>query len=111
MSSPAEMIEPQPAAELGIAALAGIPQVRPGDDIAVIAQKIVSKAEGRMVDLRNVTPSAQAANLASEVGKDPRLVELILRESTEIVRYRKGVLIVAHRNGTILANAGIDASN
>ena len=131
MSSPVQKIDPMPAAEIGIAALAGIPQVRPGDDIAevilqglassgmalrrgdilVIAQKIVSKAEGRMTDLRSVTPSARAAELAAKVGKDPRLVELILRESTEVVRHRKGVLVVAHRNGTVLANAGIDASN
>jgi len=131
MSSPAQKIEARPAAEIGIAALAGVPHVRPGDDVAdvvlqglvssgmalqrgdivVIAQKIVSKAEGRMVDLRSVTPSARAVELAAEVGKDPRLVELVLRESTEVVRYRKGVLVVAHRSGTVLANAGIDASN
>ena len=131
MSSPAEKIDAVPAAEVGIAALAGIPHVRPGDDIAdvilrgllssgmalrqgdivVIAQKIVSKAEGRMINLRDVSPSARATELAAEVGKDPRLVELILRESTEVVRHRKGVLVVAHRNGTVLANAGIDASN
>ena len=131
MSSPAEKIQPRPAAEISIAALSGIPHVRPGDDIAdvvlqglansglslmrgdivAIAQKIVSKAEGRMVDLRGVTPSPRAAELATAVDKDPRLVELVLQESTEIVRYRKGVLVVAHRNGTVLANAGIDASN
>jgi coenzyme F420-0:L-glutamate ligase/coenzyme F420-1:gamma-L-glutamate ligase len=131
MSSPAEKISPQPAAETSIAALSGIPHVRPGDDIAgivlqglassglsllrgdivAIAQKIVSKAEGRIVDLREVTPSPHASQLAAEVDKDPRLVELILRESTEVVRHRKGVLVVAHRNGTVLANAGIDASN
>jgi coenzyme F420-0:L-glutamate ligase/coenzyme F420-1:gamma-L-glutamate ligase len=131
MSSPAEKIEPRPAAEISIAALSGIPQVRPGDDIAdivlqglagsglslmrgdivAIAQKIVSKAEGRMVDLREVTPSPRASELAVTVDKDPRLVELILRESTEVVRHRKGVLVVAHRNGTVLANAGIDVSN
>ncbi len=131
MSSPAEKISPRPAAEISIAALSGIPHVRPGDDIAdivlqglahsglslrpgdivAIAQKIVSKAEGRIVDLREVTPSPRALELAAEVDKDPRLVELILRESTEVVRHRKGVLVVAHRSGTVLANAGIDASN
>jgi coenzyme F420-0:L-glutamate ligase/coenzyme F420-1:gamma-L-glutamate ligase len=129
--SSAEKLDPRPAAELSVAALAGIPLVRPDDsvgdlivqglassglalqrgDIVVIAQKLVSKAEGRQVDLRGVTPSARAAALAAEVGKDPRLVELILRESTEVVRHRKGVLVVAHRSGTVLANAGIDASN
>jgi coenzyme F420-0:L-glutamate ligase/coenzyme F420-1:gamma-L-glutamate ligase len=121
----------KPAAELRVVALAGIPQVQPGDDIAalifdalqksglslergdilVIAQKIVSKAEGRLVDLATVTPSQRAQSLAAEVDKDPRLVELILRESTEVVRHRKNVLVVAHRNGYVLANAGIDASN
>jgi coenzyme F420-0:L-glutamate ligase/coenzyme F420-1:gamma-L-glutamate ligase len=131
MSSPVERIHPRPAAELSIAALAGIALVRPGDDIAdlivqgllasglalrrgdvvVIAQKIVSKAEDRQVDLRTVTPSERARTLAAEVDKDARLVELILRESTEVVRHRKGVLVVAHRSGTVLANAGIDASN
>jgi coenzyme F420-0:L-glutamate ligase/coenzyme F420-1:gamma-L-glutamate ligase len=77
----------------------------------VIAQKIVSKAEGRQVDLRTVTASERARQLAAEVDKDPRLVEWILSESTEVVRHRKGVLVVAHRSGTVLANAGIDASN
>jgi len=131
MSEFAARLEAKPAAELSIAALAGIPLVRPGDDIAdlillglansglalrrgdvvVIAQKIVSKAEGRLVDLRTVTPSERAQTLAAEVNKDPRLVELVLRESTEVVRYRRGVLVVAHRSGCVLANAGIDASN
>ncbi len=131
MPSPAEKLSAKPAAELRISALAGIPLVQPGDNIAglivnglaasglslrrgdvlVIAQKIVSKAEGRVVDLREVTPSARAEQLAAEVDKDPRLVELILRESTEVVRHRKGVLVVAHRSGIVLANAGIDASN
>ena len=131
MSSQAEKISPRPAAEISVAALSGIPHVHPGDDIAdlvlqglahsglslrrgdivVIAQKIVSKAEGRIVDLREVTPSPRASELAATVDKDPRLVELILRESAEVIRHRKGVLVVAHRNGTVLANAGIDASN
>jgi coenzyme F420-0:L-glutamate ligase/coenzyme F420-1:gamma-L-glutamate ligase len=131
MPSPAQNPQLKPAAELSIAALAGIPLVKEGDDIAglilnglaasglllrrgdvlVIAQKIVSKAEGRVVDLRGVTPSPRAKQLAAEVDKDPRLVELILRESTEVVRHRKGVLVVAHRSGIVLANAGIDASN
>ena len=131
MPSPAQNPQLKPAAELSIAALAGIPLVKEGDDIAglilnglaasglllrrgdvlVIAQKIVSKAEGRVVDLRGVTPSPRAKQLAAEVDKDARLVELILRESAEVVRHRKGVLVVAHRSGIVLANAGIDASN
>jgi coenzyme F420-0:L-glutamate ligase / coenzyme F420-1:gamma-L-glutamate ligase len=131
MPSPAPKPQAAPAAEVSIAALAGIPLVKQGDDIAdlildgldasglslrrgdilVIAQKVVSKAEGRVVDLREVTPSLRAVQFAAEVDKDARLVELVLRESTEVVRHRKGVLVVAHRSGVVLANAGIDASN
>ncbi len=114
-----------------VTALAGIPEIRPGDDLAaviadaatangetitdgdvvVVAQKIVSKAEGRYADLARVTPSDEARSFAAEVEKDPRLVELILSQSTEVLRYRPGVLIVAHRLGLVLANAGIDTSN
>ncbi len=113
------------------AALAGVPLVKPGDDLTdiileglsasgemmrdgdvlVIAQKIVSKAEDRLVRLASVTPSPDAERLAREVNKDARLVELILRESTEVVRHRRDVLIVAHRLGFVIANAGIDQSN
>jgi coenzyme F420-0:L-glutamate ligase/coenzyme F420-1:gamma-L-glutamate ligase len=112
-------------------ALAGLPMVKRGDDLAVailaslavsheklcdgdvliLAQKIVSKAEGRTVRLDSVEPSAAAQELAREVNKDARLVELILRESTEVVRWRRDVLIVAHRLGFVTANAGIDISN
>ena len=108
-----------------------IPMVRPGDDLAglliaacernalapadgdvvVVAQKIVSKAEGRYVDLAKVKPSPRAARLAAEVDKDPRLVEVILAESRRVVRQRPGVLIVEHRLGFIMANAGVDRSN
>ena len=80
-------------------------------DVLVVAQKIVSKSEGRMVRLDSVTPSARALELAEEVDKDPRVVELILRESTDIVRQAPGVLIVRHRLGLVSANAGIDQSN
>jgi len=80
-------------------------------DVVVIAQKIVSKAEGRAVKLSTVTPSARARELAPQVDKDPRLVEIILSESSEVLRYRFGVLVVVHRLGMVLANAGIDASN
>jgi coenzyme F420-0:L-glutamate ligase / coenzyme F420-1:gamma-L-glutamate ligase len=80
-------------------------------DILVLAQKIVSKAEGRFARLGRVQPSARAQALAAEVGKDPRVVELILRESSEVVRRRPGVIVVAHRLGFVLGNAGIDASN
>ncbi|MBX7252480.1 MAG: coenzyme F420-0:L-glutamate ligase, partial [Candidatus Promineofilum sp.] len=91
---------------LGRAGLA----LRDGDVIA-IAQKIISKAEGRQVRLADVTPSARAEALAAAVGKDARLVELILRESTAVSRVAPGVLIVRHRLGFTSANAGIDRSN
>lgn len=80
-------------------------------DIFVVAQKIVSKAEGRLVRLSDVQPSTDAQALAAEVDKDPRLVELILRESSAIVRKVPGVVIVRNRLGIIGANAGIDQSN
>ena len=111
--------------------LPDIPMVRPGDDLArlmigacennelapadgdivVVAQKIVSKAEGRYVDLAKIHPSPRAVSLAAEVDKDPRLVEVILAESRRVVRKRPGVLIVEHRLGFIMANAGVDRSN
>ena len=81
------------------------------DDILVLAQKIVSKAEGRLVNLREVIPSERANTLAAIAEKDPRLVELILRESREILRTRPGTIIVEHRLGFICASAGIDRSN
>ncbi len=81
------------------------------DDIAVVAQKIVSKAEGRTVRLADVQPSQSACELAHEVDKDARLVELILRESTAVVRTAPGVVIVRHKLGLVCANAGIDQSN
>ena len=119
------------ARRLALCALEGLPLIAPGDDVAgllagalrqmqiapqdgdilVVAQKIVSKAEGRIVDLADVEPSARACTLAREVGKDARLVEVILRESTEVVRHKKDVLIVAHRLGFVMANAGVDQSN
>lgn len=116
---------------LELVALPKIPAVERGDDVAglvldglrrlrrrlksgdvvVIAQKIVSKAEGRTVDLATVTPSARAKALARKSDKDPRVVELILAESSEVLRVRKGLIVVAHRQGFVLANAGIDQSN
>jgi len=80
-------------------------------DVFVLTQKIVSKAEGRMVDLASVEPSIEAIELAGKVQKDPRLVELILSESVRVVRARPNVLIVEHRLGFVMANAGIDQSN
>jgi coenzyme F420-0:L-glutamate ligase/coenzyme F420-1:gamma-L-glutamate ligase len=116
---------------IALTPLPDIPMVRPGDDLAglliaacarsalaptdgdvvVVAQKIVSKAEGRYVDLANVRPSPRAQSLAAEVDKDPRLIEVILGESRRVVRHRPGVLIVEHRLGFIMANAGVDRSN
>jgi coenzyme F420-0:L-glutamate ligase/coenzyme F420-1:gamma-L-glutamate ligase len=109
------------------AALPGIPEVRAGDDLAqllaaaagtladgdvlVVAHKVVSKAEGRVVALDDVRPSARAAALGAEHGKDPRLIEVILGESSQVVRSRPGVLICRTHHGFVCANAGVDASN
>jgi coenzyme F420-0:L-glutamate ligase/coenzyme F420-1:gamma-L-glutamate ligase len=119
------------AGSYSVIALAGVPLVQPGDDlcrvvmaalaatdltleqgdIVVLAQKIVSKAEGRQVALDSVSPGPAALDLAQQTGKDPRLVELILSEAEEVVRVRPNLVIVRHRLGLILANAGIDQSN
>jgi coenzyme F420-0:L-glutamate ligase / coenzyme F420-1:gamma-L-glutamate ligase len=80
-------------------------------DVVAIAQKVISKAEGRFVNLDDVEPGAEAVELAAATDKDPRLVELILQESDEISRYKKGVLVTRHRLGFTSANAGIDRSN
>lgn len=80
-------------------------------DILVLAQKIVSKAEGRYRTLSDIVPGADARALAAETDKDPQLVQAILDESTEVVRKRKGVLIVRHKRGWVMAQAGIDQSN
>ena len=109
----------------------GLPELRQGDDVAaliaeaarrqgtpigardllVISQKIVSKAEGRLVRLSEVTPSPRAQAIAEEIGRDARLVEVILSESRRIVRQAKGVLIVETHHGFVCANAGVDQSN
>ena len=81
------------------------------NDILVLGQKIVSKAEGRMVNLATITPGETAQQLATEVDKDPRVMELVLQESRSIVRKRPGTVIVEHKLGFICANAGIDHSN
>jgi coenzyme F420-0:L-glutamate ligase/coenzyme F420-1:gamma-L-glutamate ligase len=80
-------------------------------DVIVIAQKIVSKAEGRTVDLADITPSAEAIALAEKVGKDPRIVHVVLSESTKVVRSRPNLMIMQHRLGFVMANAGVDQSN
>lgn len=101
----------QNLADILLAALARAPLVLGAGDVLVVAQKIVSKAEGRLVRLDTVTASPRAVELARETDKDPRLVQLILDESTEILRTRPGVLIVRHRLGNVGAHAGIDQSN
>jgi coenzyme F420-0:L-glutamate ligase/coenzyme F420-1:gamma-L-glutamate ligase len=118
-------------AQLTLTALPGIPLVQPGDDIAAlileglkraeialasgdviaIAQKIVSKAEGRLVKLTDVTPSARAHEFALITQKDPRFVEVVLSESREVLRTAYNTLIVQHRLGFVCANAGVDRSN
>jgi coenzyme F420-0:L-glutamate ligase/coenzyme F420-1:gamma-L-glutamate ligase len=117
--------------QLTLTALEGIPEVAHGAPLArhilgalqraqltleagdaiVIAQKVVSKAEGRFVRLADVDPGSEALELAVRADKDPRLVELILRESREVLRTRPGAIIVEHRLGFVMANAGIDRSN
>ena len=92
-----------PLDRAGLALLAG--------DIIVVTQKVVSKAEGRFVDLGDVRPGPRARELAETTNKDPRLVELVLAESSDIVRAAPGVLITRHKLGLVMANAGIDRSN
>jgi coenzyme F420-0:L-glutamate ligase/coenzyme F420-1:gamma-L-glutamate ligase len=107
--------------------LAGLPEIRPGDDLAaliadasdgfgdgdvvVVAQKVVSKSEGRLARLDDAIPGEKALELAARTGKDPRLVQLILDESTDVLRVGREVLIVRTRHGFVCANAGIDQSN
>jgi coenzyme F420-0:L-glutamate ligase/coenzyme F420-1:gamma-L-glutamate ligase len=89
-----------------------VARISPDDgDILVVAQKIVSKAEGRLVNLKTIKPSKEALDLAKRSEKDPRVVELILQESREVLRVRPGVIIVEHRLGFVCASAGIDHSN
>ena len=116
---------------LQLNAVAGIPDIQPGDDlntilgdtisasdltlvdgdVLVVSQKIVSKAQGRYVDLSDVTPSAEAQQLALQTEKDPRLVEVVLSQSRAVLRSRPGLIIVEHKLGFVMANAGLDQSN
>jgi coenzyme F420-0:L-glutamate ligase/coenzyme F420-1:gamma-L-glutamate ligase len=109
----------------------GIGEVQPGDDVArivvdaaarqrtpiaggdvlVLSQKIISKSEGRLLNLNDVTPSSMATTFATELGRDPRLIEVILRESRRVVRMDRGVLVTETRHGWVCANAGVDQSN
>ncbi len=117
--------------DISLIAVSGLPEIEPGADLAaliaaalarsgllpgardvlIVAQKIVSKAEGRLVELASVVPSQEARRLAALTGKDPRVVELILGESEEVVRAVPNVLIVRHRLGFVMANGGVDRSN
>jgi coenzyme F420-0:L-glutamate ligase/coenzyme F420-1:gamma-L-glutamate ligase len=122
---------PTSLAEIRLIGLPGIPEVQPGDDIAsliatameraglgfepgdilVVTQKVVSKAEGRLVHLAEIEPSALARQIASRYGKDARQVEVVLREATRIVRMDRGIIIAETSHGFVCANAGVDASN
>ena len=106
-----EVVRGAELAQLLAAAILRAGKTLESGDVVVIAQKIVSKAEGRQVRLAEVTPSPRALELARTVDKDPRLVELMLSESREVLRAKQGVLIVEHRLGFVMASAGIDQSN
>ncbi len=119
------------ATSLELTALPGVPKIVPGDDLVditldalarakltlhsgdvlVYAQKIISKSENRLVELAAVTPSQRAIDLAAETEKDPRVVEVVLGESSEVLRHRPGLIVVVHRLGFVVANAGVDSSN
>ena len=121
----------KPSSVLKLVTLADFPMIQKGDnladiihntltmnqidlqdgDVLVIAQKVISKAEGRKVDLRSVEVSAEANELAKKAEKDPRIVELILRESNKVLRHRPGLIVAEHKLGFVCANAGIDRSN
>jgi len=120
-----------PTNRLSLCAVPDIPLIQAGDDlgailvsaierahlsmedgdILVVAQKVVSKSERRYVELTTIVPSSRALRLGSQTGKDPRLVEVILSQSRRVVRYAPNVLIVEHRLGYVMANAGVDRSN
>jgi coenzyme F420-0:L-glutamate ligase/coenzyme F420-1:gamma-L-glutamate ligase len=117
--------------QIAVIAVSGLPLVKNGDDLArlivealaalgerlqerdvlVVTQKVVSKAEGRLLELAEVAPSERARAIAAETKKDPRLVEVILREANEVVRVGPSVVITEHRLGFVMANSGVDVSN
>jgi coenzyme F420-0:L-glutamate ligase/coenzyme F420-1:gamma-L-glutamate ligase len=123
------MSNPEPTADLRFFGLRGLPEVEPGadlttlvlaatgehrleeGDILVLAQKVVSKAEGRLLDLRSIEPSPFAVSIAEAHERDPRHIEAVLRESKRIVKMDRGVLVSETRHGFICANAGLDLSN
>jgi coenzyme F420-0:L-glutamate ligase/coenzyme F420-1:gamma-L-glutamate ligase len=117
--------------EIRVRAIAGMPEIHPGDDLAqilaaamrrseiavadadilVVAQKIVSKSEGRIAQLDSIAPSEKASQWARAYQRDPRVIELVLREAVRVVRMERGVIIAETRHGLICANAGVDVSN
>jgi coenzyme F420-0:L-glutamate ligase/coenzyme F420-1:gamma-L-glutamate ligase len=114
------------SAELRVLPVEGLPEIEQGDrlgeliairmdleqgDVVVVSQKVVSKAEGRVVQVSEVKPSERAQELAAELGKDPAVVQLVLDESREVIRAERGVLICETRQGLVCANAGVDTSN
>lgn len=129
--SSTELRENPTPSPIRIVPLTGLPELTPGDDVArllvqavqrqglvlkpgsvfVLAQKIVSKAEGRIVSLDSIKPSERAKQWAAEYQKDPRVVEIVLREASTIVRMERGILIVRTHHGFVCANAGVDVSN
>ncbi len=129
--APDKLVPDKPPDKLEIFAVSGLPEITSGDplgalllqameqngpglqdgDVLVVAQKVVSKAEGRMVELSRVEPSPNALSLAEKLGKDARHLEVILRESKRIVRMDGGVIIVETHQGLVCANAGVDTSN
>ena len=122
---------PAPGHALTLTAVPGVPAIAPGDDlpailchalqgaglvpaardVLVVSHKVISKAEDRYADLASVIPGERALALAARTDKDPRLVELILQESRQVLRHRRGLIVVEHRLGMVMANAGIDHSN
>jgi coenzyme F420-0:L-glutamate ligase/coenzyme F420-1:gamma-L-glutamate ligase len=125
------LIKPGSNSTISFSAVPGISEITPGDnlieiaikamekadyqphdqDVFVLSQKIVSKSENRYVDLTTITPTQEAVNLARETGKDPRIVEVVLQQSSSVLKYREDLLITVQRNGYVMANAGIDRSN
>ncbi len=120
------VVDPRPPVTVSATAVQGLPGIRPGDDLAaliaarcavqagdvvVVAHKVLSKSEGRIVRLVDVRPGERAVALAHDQGKDPRVVQVVLDESAEVLRAAGSVLICRTRHGFVCANAGVDASN
>jgi coenzyme F420-0:L-glutamate ligase/coenzyme F420-1:gamma-L-glutamate ligase len=98
-------------AKLIVSRLAAVGQTVLAGDILIIAQKVVSKAEGRLVRVADIAPDEEAERIAETVGKDPRVVQIVLNDSNEVIRTRRGLLVVEQKSGWVCANAGVDRSN